>query len=56
MKVKLFGCFYSFVKQHVSTIRWKSSSDFFNNSLKIIKENSRLHWYRNKFKIKMTYL
>ena len=29
-------------KQHVSTLRWKSSSGFLNNSLKIIKDIKRI--------------
>jgi len=31
-----------FIKQHVSTIGWKSSSGFLNNSLKIIKDIKRI--------------
>ena len=31
-----------FIKQHVSTIGWKSSSGFLNNSLKIIKDMKRI--------------
>ncbi len=38
MKGKLFGCFKSYIKQHVSTIRRKSSLGFLNKSLKIIKD------------------
>ena len=42
MKVKLFGFIKSFIKQHISTIRWKSSSGFLNNSLKIIDRSNSL--------------